>query len=399
MVPRSSFENALRFSMLCIGPLLMIAASHATCRYFRPVSAKASTNEHRNSPHRTADSIAVELRTALGSGYSVAVHRPFVVAFEGDVDQLDRFTAELLTPAVTAVHCSLGLDPAALEIGSATYTVVAVHSDAALPSLAWRLDGRRITGYSGYYLRDKRRLLVDLSGGSGSLLHELVHATLHHHAPQLPEWFDEGLATRFETALLIETERQLRLSPSPPRLRFLRAAVQDGSLASVTQFGDMRRSDTGTLRTRYAHAAAFCKFIEDRFNALDTARHNSGLNPSLAITSTGSPADLAEAMRGVNMHVDRVATNNVGLHRLVALAVQSQQPFLNTGEADANYPMSAVLEVSADDDCRGTQRLLTALCAAGHWADVGKLDQAFRYWLDEQLSANPAAAAVESHAL
>ena len=50
----------------------------------------------------------------------------------------------------------------------------------------------------GYASSDHRALIMDISTGGGTLVHEMVHPMLHASMPTVPAWFNEGLASLYE---------------------------------------------------------------------------------------------------------------------------------------------------------------------------------------------------------
>lgn len=50
----------------------------------------------------------------------------------------------------------------------------------------------------GYYLSDRRALVMNIGPGYGTLTHELVHPFMHHNWEDTPAWLNEGVASLFE---------------------------------------------------------------------------------------------------------------------------------------------------------------------------------------------------------
>jgi len=50
----------------------------------------------------------------------------------------------------------------------------------------------------GYYSAEHNVLVMNISTGGGTLVHELVHPFIDANFPQCPSWFDEGLASLYE---------------------------------------------------------------------------------------------------------------------------------------------------------------------------------------------------------
>ncbi|MFT3783086.1 MAG: hypothetical protein QM790_13845 [Nibricoccus sp.] len=63
---------------------------------------------------------------------------------------------------------------------------------------AWRLFHDEPTTPYGYYSPKHHALVMNISTGEGTLVHELVHPFIRANFPNCPTWFNEGLASLFE---------------------------------------------------------------------------------------------------------------------------------------------------------------------------------------------------------
>src|SRR5436190_4024500 len=50
----------------------------------------------------------------------------------------------------------------------------------------------------GFYMSKERKMVMNISTGTGTLAHELVHPLLAEDFPGVPSWFNEGFASLFE---------------------------------------------------------------------------------------------------------------------------------------------------------------------------------------------------------
>ena len=50
----------------------------------------------------------------------------------------------------------------------------------------------------GFYMSSERKMVMNISTGTGTLAHELVHPLLSEDFPAVPSWFNEGFASLFE---------------------------------------------------------------------------------------------------------------------------------------------------------------------------------------------------------
>lgn len=61
-----------------------------------------------------------------------------------------------------------------------------------------RLVGRRPDTPFGFYSSHKRLMVMNISLGAGTLVHELVHAFVEASFPGCPSWLNEGLGSLYE---------------------------------------------------------------------------------------------------------------------------------------------------------------------------------------------------------
>lgn len=115
----------------------------------------------------------------------------------------------------------------------------------------------------GYYRPEKRALIMNISTGTGTLVHEMVHALMKPDFPQVPIWFEEGLASLYE---------QCRVTPDGLvglvnwRLPFLKKGIEAKTVlplakllaASREQFLDDNEG------VHYAQARYFCQYLQER---------------------------------------------------------------------------------------------------------------------------------------
>ena len=104
----------------------------------------------------------------------------------------------------------------------------------------------------GYYSEPNRALVMNISTGGGTLVHELVHPLMAANFAQCPAWFNEGLASLYEQC----GEREGRIWGYPNwRLRGLqqshsdrpRGPLRDALSDHVARV--LRRRSSGVLRS------------------------------------------------------------------------------------------------------------------------------------------------------
>jgi hypothetical protein len=224
--------------------------------------------EHGLSPQQASSGrnpVAVEcdrrartLAERLGPDCRVIVRPPFIVAGDLPEEMLDRQYHETIVPTVRALSLAF-FDHEPTE----PITLLLFASDDTYQGAARKLDQRSSADYHGYYIRPDRRIVLNLSTGEGTLAHELTHALAHADFPNMPEWFDEGLASLFEEASFSD-DGLLLLGQSNWRLNHLLDAMQNRKLSTLESLASARRVDASKQQLQYAQSRYFCLFLQDR---------------------------------------------------------------------------------------------------------------------------------------
>ena len=142
-------------------------------------------------------------------------------------------------------------------------TIVALSSQVSYGAAAAELDGYEPLAYAGYTQRGQRRIVMNLSTGQGTLAHELAHMLALFDFPDMPEWFDEGLAALHEEALFSDDGLTLA-GTSNWRSKILREALEHNQLpplASVIRNPAFRGEGEGL---NYAMVRCFCHYLQER---------------------------------------------------------------------------------------------------------------------------------------
>jgi len=262
--------NPIRFLILVFGPFVVIGVAYVIAfplpssanvatmaPQFVEKSAKRISNEPREIARRC---IAVEskLRVLLPEEFHFLVRPPYVLA--GDVSQtvLKQLYAEIIDPVSQALGATFFEREPQQPV-----SIVICSTEQGFRRLARDWDGRLESGYHGYYQRNKRRILLDLEAGNGSLAHELTHALSQADCEHLPEWFDEGLGALHEDATFSETEVGLIGLPNW-RCGVTQRAQATGQLPSLEDLTQPGAFRTGNVEIRYAMARSLCLFLQSQ---------------------------------------------------------------------------------------------------------------------------------------
>ena len=198
------------------------------------------------------------LAHCLGTRFSSIVHTPFVLLGDMPAERLERYYRETIAPAARALAIAF-FD----RVPDQPISVVLVSGDEAYQSCVEKLDGQRRAAFAGYYERHDHRMVINIETGAGTIAHELTHALGHFDFPDMPEWFDEGLASLHEEARF--SHDRLRITGlSNWRKRYLLAAMQRGTLRPLESLIGEARLRPNQQAVDYAQARYFCLFLQDR---------------------------------------------------------------------------------------------------------------------------------------
>jgi hypothetical protein len=106
-------------------------------------------------------------------------------------------------------------------------------------------------------------MLMNISTGTGTLVHELTHALVRYDFGDIPSWFNEGLGSLYERCSLNNNEI---LGYVNWRLPELQDAVKDGSYTSLDALLKTNYDEFyGTKSSfNYAQARYLCMFLQEK---------------------------------------------------------------------------------------------------------------------------------------
>jgi hypothetical protein len=116
----------------------------------------------------------------------------------------------------------------------------------------------------GFYMSRERKMVMNISTGTGTLAHELVHPLLSEDFPGVPSWFNEGFASLFEQS----GERGGKMVgfvnwrlPKLKQLLKINKAIPLADLMKTTTEQFYGEDDRGV---HYATARYLCLFLQER---------------------------------------------------------------------------------------------------------------------------------------
>jgi hypothetical protein len=203
---------------------------------------------------------AAELRPALGEKCEILVAAPFVIGGDLSLAELTTWHRQTIAPAAAAMANRYFEKQPDRPI-----TVLLFSTKESYEYYANHLYRDRGISIYGYYKPRERTLVMNISTGGGTLVHELTHALVAFDCPDVPDWFNEGLASLHEQCRFREDQRgpwieglvNWRLA----RLQQEFAAKRVPALVDFLQDDNFRGEREAV---NYGQARYFCLFMQRR---------------------------------------------------------------------------------------------------------------------------------------
>jgi hypothetical protein len=197
------------------------------------------------------------IRKKLPDGFSLFLERPFVVVGNGapeDVKALGDGTVHWTVEHLKRDYFERNPD----EI----ITIWLFKDDATYRQYAKSVFGDEPDTPYGYYSPAHRALIMNISTGSGTLVHEIVHPFVRANFPKCPAWFNEGLGSLYEQC----GERDGHIvGHTNWRLPGLQRSIKVGTVPSFKELTSTTDSEFygDDKGTNYAQARYLCYYLQE----------------------------------------------------------------------------------------------------------------------------------------
>lgn len=199
---------------------------------------------------------ADELREQLGSAAVVIVRAPFVLAGDLSAAALDDWHRQTIAPAARALRNSY-FDTVPHE----PISVLLFGNAKSYEHHARQLFGDEDVSIYGYYRPQLRTMILNVATGGGTLLHELTHALSAFDFPQMPDWFNEGLASLHEQSHIRSDESGVDGLVNW-RLSGLQQAIAAGQAPTLIGLLEHKKFRGEQVGMNYAQARYLCLFLQ-----------------------------------------------------------------------------------------------------------------------------------------
>jgi hypothetical protein len=191
-------------------------------------------------------------------GFHVIVQKPFVVIGDEALDIVKRRSEQTVKWAVDRLKQEYFRDDP-LEI----IDVWLFKDKESYQKHHKLLFGSEPTTPFGFYSSSSKALVMNISTGGGTLVHEIVHPFIESNFPNCPSWFNEGLASLYEQC---EDKDGKIWGKTNWRLRGLQGVIESGRLKSScelcsTSSREFYDDDRGS---NYAQARYLCYYLQEQ---------------------------------------------------------------------------------------------------------------------------------------
>lgn len=134
-----------------------------------------------------------QLQNKLPQGFTVVVQPPFVVVGDQSPAGVQRMATRTVKWSVERLKAAyFDKDPAEI------LDIWLFKDKASYEKHAKELFGTEPETPFGYFSHTDHALVMNITTGGGTLVHEIVHAYMAANFPETPAWFNEGLASLYE---------------------------------------------------------------------------------------------------------------------------------------------------------------------------------------------------------
>jgi len=201
---------------------------------------------------------AAAVQEQLGAGFTVLAESPFVVAGDEPAATVQDHAKEIVRWTCTMLRKDFfSADP------DTVYAIYLFKDKESYEANALRLFGAKPFTPYGYCSSQQHALVMNISTGGGTLVHEMVHAFMHGNVPDCPVWINEGLASLYEQCALRDGHIIGRVNW---RLKGLQEALAGDSAPSWERLAAMTDHEFYQVGTaaNYATARYLLMWLQER---------------------------------------------------------------------------------------------------------------------------------------
>jgi hypothetical protein len=226
--------------------LVSVGAS-ATARAEAPVEKKAKALLAQWKPKFDAEK------------FNYVAAGPFVIAGNGSKQRIERYRDDTIMAAARALHAMYFRKEPEEPV-----LILLFESAEPYQRLAKKWFGDEEVPHFGFFRRDRNLMLMNVGTGTGTLVHELVHALIQPDFPKVPSWFNEGLASLYEQCAISRDNRSIT-GLANWRLPALKQAIRKDTLRPLRELiEDENFYAEDRVGMNYAQARYLLMYLQER---------------------------------------------------------------------------------------------------------------------------------------
>lgn len=218
----------------------------------------ALSSHKRDSLILNYDSVTAELKQVLSEDFSIYTIDYFVIA-----GNLSEATMKTIIDKTIKKSFICFYNNYFDKKPDAVTTIFLFKDDDTYRLWAKKLFDDTDLSRFGYYKPSKRVMLMNISTGTGTLVHELTHALVRFDFPDIPSWFNEGLGSLYERCSIDNDEIMGYVNW---RLPALQEAIQNNKLQSLEKL--MKTSEDefygDNSDVNYSQARYLCMYLQEK---------------------------------------------------------------------------------------------------------------------------------------
>ena len=227
---------------------------------------RTNTNEAENNQPISAnirdtldfESKIAELKNSLSNDFIIQKKSYFVIASNLSESETEKIVNNTIDRAVECFYNDFfTARPANVT------TIFLFKDDATYRYWAKKLYDDTDLSRFGYYKPNSKVMLMNISTGTGTLVHEMTHALVRYDFPDIPSWFNEGLGSLYERCSL---NNGSILGYVNWRLPDLQEAVKNDSYTNLNKLISTDEDEFYGNRSgfNYAQARYLCMYMQEK---------------------------------------------------------------------------------------------------------------------------------------
>lgn len=189
--------------------------------------------------------------------FSYTVAGPFLIAGDGSAAKLGRYRDGTVLAAQRALRATYFDKPLPEPV-----LILLFERAEPYKRLSKKWFGDDDVPHFGFFRRADHVMLMNVGTGTGTLVHEMVHALMSPDFPDVPDWFNEGLASLYEQCSL---DGDRITGHENWRLPDLQVAIRKDKLRPLTELiEDPKFYAEDQVGMNYAQARYLMMYLQDK---------------------------------------------------------------------------------------------------------------------------------------